>query len=622
MQSLKAKKNYQIETYLIEGDHVNDENIFKRLDSKHDYPLNLLPNPKPPFAFTEKAHSLDEYIEIGDSLFQKNLQSTIDSHSTHKYEQYTIQKHDTLYGIAFKFDISVEIIKNLNFLTEDSNLFPGQIISIPMTESTQINNEKKENSDVFNLEEIAEWLKNEENSDEENKEEIGLEEMLLKKKNSRNSNNNEKLSFNRSIKNGSEELENYKFEAYYCTSYGDIKGILTINEYLLMFDPLGTSQTDKKNSRSLDFQVCLDLHDISEAFIMSLPNKYCDEQFHDDLKVRDFNKDCFLELNVNRIGDEAIEKKYEDRIKIMTIEKLPLATVFFKIYDKYFNEEIKNSQKYAIASEIQKKLTEMMKKVDKKVSPTTATLEQVEISDKPEKTFKSSTKIPFFDILYENLFKASKKKNNKGYKSKPIIKNLTLFGVLPEDPKDLVSDIEDVPEYIPKLIEDSNILTNEYFLQILDYIPPSLKLRNWKLIYSNAVHGTSLNTLFFKCEDIGPSILVVQDFKNWIFGAFCSCSWERGQQFYGKGETFLFSFKNGKRMNSFTWTGKNYDFQFADSDGLALGAGDKYGLYIKGDLLGGNSHCCQTFDNDVLSEENNFDIRFIEIWGCDEFIDI
>ena len=53
-----------------------------------------------------------------------------------------------------------------------------------------------------------------------------------------------------------------------------------------------------------------------------------------------------------------------------------------------------------------------------------------------------------------------------------------------------------------------------------------------------------------------------------------------------------------------------------------MGAGDRFGLFVKGDLMSGKSNYCETFDNEVLSSEGDFEIRFIEIWGCDEFIDI
>lgn len=36
-------------------------------------------------------------------------------------------------------------------------------------------------------------------------------------------------------------------------------------------------------------------------------------------------------------------------------------------------------------------------------------------------------------------------------------------------------------------------------------------------------------------------------------------------------------------------------------DGLAVGCGEKYGLFISADLSHGNSNPCITFDNDILS---------------------
>ena len=582
MQTFKAKKNFQIESLLIDGDFLHNPSFFSHIESKRDLSLNFFPMSKPPLNFSEKVHSFDEYIEIADAFFLKNLQSTIETHTPRKYEEFIIQNDDTLYGIALKLDVNIESIKNFNFLNEDSQLFPGQIILIPTKDKLKSEEiDQKENKiKSFMLNDLKDWLISEENP-EEIKEIENIEHMISKKKSLKISQNCEEF---------------FKYEVYYCTSYGDIKGILTINEFSLMFDPLGI---EKNKNRSLDFQVLLDLNDIIEAFMMNLPNKYCDEQFHNDEKNKEFNKDFFLEINVSRIGDQAIENKYKERINAMSKEKLPLATIFFKIYDHFYEAELNNTKKYTIALEIQKKLSELMKFTK-------------------GKNEKISTKIPFFDILYENLFKTSAKKTHKNYKTRSIIKNLTLFGVIPLEEQ----EAEEVPDYIPKLIEDSHMLTNEHFLQILDYIPPSLKLRNWKLVYSNAIHGMSLNTIFTKCEEIGPNILVIQDFKGWVFGAFCSESWVRSQNFYGKGETFLFSFRKGKKINSFTWTGKNYEFQFADSEGLALGMGEKYGLYVKGDLLKGSSYLCETFDNEVLSEENEFEVRFLEIWGCDEFIDI
>ena len=43
---------------------------------------------------------------------------------------YTVKKGDSLYSIAMKYDIDVNSIKNLNYLTSDS-IYVGQVIRIP-----------------------------------------------------------------------------------------------------------------------------------------------------------------------------------------------------------------------------------------------------------------------------------------------------------------------------------------------------------------------------------------------------------------------------------------------------------------------------------------------------------
>ncbi len=59
---------------------------------------------------------------------------------------------------------------------------------------------------------------------------------------------------------------------------------------------------------------------------------------------------------------------------------------------------------------------------------------------------------------------------------------------------------------------------------------------------------------------------------------------------------------------------ENTDFIYCKkAEGISIGCGDRYGLYIKHDLLNGTSHPSQTFNNQVLSKKNEFDINFIEV---------
>ena len=48
--------------------------------------------------------------------------------------------------------------------------------------------------------------------------------------------------------------------------------------------------------------------------------------------------------------------------------------------------------------------------------------------------------------------------------------------------------------YIPDILDPSNILVPDSFAKIWKHLPPVLKLRHWKLSYSNVINGISLNT--------------------------------------------------------------------------------------------------------------------------------
>ena len=69
-------------------------------------------------------------------------------------------------------------------------------------------------------------------------------------------------------------VESLKTEAYYCTRRGKVKGILTLNKYLLMFDPITCKENNefvswtKSNGDQKDlirFQACVDLQDVSNV---------------------------------------------------------------------------------------------------------------------------------------------------------------------------------------------------------------------------------------------------------------------------------------------------------------------------------------------------------------------
>ena len=77
-------------------------------------------------------------------------------------------------------------------------------------------------------------------------------------------------------------------------------------------------------------------------------------------------------------------------------------------------------------------------------------------------------------------------------------------------------------------------------------------------------------TFFSKAQDFDTTILVVRDEYNYVFGAFCVEPWEYKCRFFGTGENFLFSFKDGEELSVYYWTGDGDRHQYSDRDAIGL----------------------------------------------------
>ncbi|XP_030918968.1 TLD domain-containing protein 2 [Geospiza fortis] len=69
-------------------------------------------------------------------------------------------------------------------------------------------------------------------------------------------------------------------------------------------------------------------------------------------------------------------------------------------------------------------------------------------------------------------------------------------------------------------------------------------------------------------------------------------------------------------MQVFRWTGRNDFFVNGDVNLLMVGGGSgRFGLWLDGDLHHGGSQPCETFDNETLSQREQFCIQDLEMWG-------
>lgn len=80
---------------------------------------------------------------------------------------------------------------------------------------------------------------------------------------------------------------------------------------------------------------------------------------------------------------------------------------------------------------------------------------------------------------------------------------------------------------------------------------------DWTLVYSINRDGDSVGTFFEKCKYWRYTLLVIKDTNGYIFGGFCSEPWKSSTKFYGTGENFLYTFKNGDTPTAYYWSGEN-----------------------------------------------------------------
>lgn len=173
---------------------------------------------------------------------------------------------------------------------------------------------------------------------------------------------------------------------------------------------------------------------------------------------------------------------------------------------------------------------------------------------------------------------------------------------------------EEVDDALPVLSDHSQLL-NDHHLQRLSAQMPARTLGNpWQLVYSTAVHGSSLKTLYRNMADLdSPVLLVIKDMHKKVFGAFSSDPFRVSKYCYGTGETFLFSFNPD--FQAYTWSGENSYFVSGNWESLQIGGGGGgFALWLDADLYHGASFSCPTFRNAPLSTHEDFLVQDLEVW--------
>lgn len=175
--------------------------------------------------------------------------------------------------------------------------------------------------------------------------------------------------------------------------------------------------------------------------------------------------------------------------------------------------------------------------------------------------------------------------------------------------------IQNTCKFIPKLKTPSKILSDRQLREIHANLPYYQQFKNFKLVFSPEEHGMSMRTFYFNTKNYKSYILVIKDENQNVFGGYISDEIRNSLDFYGTGETFVFTFYKSERIHCFHSTGANDLYVRTDEDSISLGASNNlYSIFIKGDFDSGYTGTTATFKNPILTDKTNYNVMRLELW--------
>lgn len=162
--------------------------------------------------------------------------------------------------------------------------------------------------------------------------------------------------------------------------------------------------------------------------------------------------------------------------------------------------------------------------------------------------------------------------------------------------------------------QSSSVLTERHVRFLWSHLPHALSCNEMELAYSTRYHGWNVLSFYAKLQNKGPTILVVQDTRDNIFGAFCAASWQDSPAIYGNGRAFVFTLR--PQLHVYPWAGREHSFMYSRRDAVFVGGGARgVALCLQLDDLRGFSRACETFDSPPLTETGDFECEVCEVWS-------
>jgi hypothetical protein len=163
------------------------------------------------------------------------------------------------------------------------------------------------------------------------------------------------------------------------------------------------------------------------------------------------------------------------------------------------------------------------------------------------------------------------------------------------------------------LIPDSpGFLDGNEIGQLRLALPMRMRHLSWERVFRASIDGVSLATMYQQSAKRMPLLLFVLTSDGAKIGAYLSTGLARVKGYTGTGETFVFGFSPGIKV--FRWSQKNEHFCLASENDISIGGGGGSAIFLTDAFTRGFSSPCETFDSEMLTQKDQFDILDVEVW--------
>ena len=163
-----------------------------------------------------------------------------------------------------------------------------------------------------------------------------------------------------------------------------------------------------------------------------------------------------------------------------------------------------------------------------------------------------------------------------------------------------------------RLEGESKILSEGDAALIRPNLPYQYRNATWKLLFQLSTHGSSYVSFYEKCMNHSPVVLVILTDKRDRIGAFSSKPFKISKNFYGNGETFVFTFQ--PQFHAYKWQNSNQYFISSSKNDISIGGGGAAAIWMDGSFNHAFSEACQTFNSPILTQSSHFKILDVEVW--------